>query len=83
MLSQNQLYRKMVMEERMEKEAILLADWMIDHDSRILELEKEHLIPKSTVHRRLTITLKNVDYDKWLQCKNILARHRKVHRKHK
>lgn len=76
-------YRSTLIKGRREKEALLLADWMIGHDSRILELEKECLIPKSTVHRRLTTTLKDVDYDKWLQCKNIMARHRKVHKKHK
>ena len=82
-MSLEQYYKKMTKKDKMEREADALADWMIDHDSRVLELEDEFMIPKSTVHRRLTITLKNVDYDKWLQCKNILVRHKKEHKRHK
>lgn len=77
-----QYCKKMTKKDKMEREAVQLADWMIDHDSRILELEDEFMIPKSTVHRRLTITLKGVDPDKWLQCKNILKKHKKVHKRH-
>lgn len=72
--------KKMTKKGKMESEAVLLADWMIEHDSRVLELEDEFMIPKSTVHRRLTITLKDADPDKWLQCKNILTIHKRVHK---
>lgn len=78
-----QAYSRILRKEKREREAVMLADWLIDHDSTVLELEKECMIPKSTAHRRLTITLKDVDYDKWLQCKNILKRHRRVYKKHK
>lgn len=58
-----------------EKEALLLADYMIDHNSTIMELEKECMIPHTTAHRRITITLKDVDYDKWYECQRIIKKH--------
>ena len=68
--------------EKMEQEAVLLADWMIDNDSTMVEVSKECMIPKTTAFRRVTVTLKDVDYDKWLQCKNILKKHKRVHKRH-
>lgn len=68
--------------EKMEREAVLLADWMIDNDSTMVEVSKECMIPKTTAFRRVTVTLKDVDYDRWLQCKNILKKHKRVHKRH-
>ena len=68
--------------EKMEREAVLLSDWMIDNDSTMVEVSKECMIPKTTAFRRVTVTLKDVDYDKWLQCKNILKKHKRVHKRH-
>ena len=65
-------YRRMIRHQRMNQEAVVLADWMIDNKCTIMQLEKEFLIPHSTVHRRLTITLKDVDYDKYKQCRSIM-----------
>lgn len=76
-----QYYKKMTRKDKMEREAVLLADWMIDHDSTMVEVSKECMIPKTTAFRRVTVTLKDVDPDKWLQCKNILTRHKRVHRR--
>ena len=75
-------YKRMIRHERMNQEAVVLADWMIDNKCTIRQLEKEFRIPHSTVHLRLTITLKDVDYDRWLQCKNILKKHKRVHKRH-
>ena len=78
-----QYYKKMTQKDKMEREAILLADWMIDNDSTMEEVSKECMIPKTTAFRRLTVTLKDVDYDKWLQCRNILTKHKRVHKRHR
>lgn len=67
--------RKYADKDEREKQALLLADYMIEHNSMIMELEKECMIPHTTAHRRLTITLKDVDYDKWCECQRIMKEH--------
>ena len=60
---------------RMEREALLLSDYMIEKQCTIMELEKEFCIPKATIHRRLTKTLALVDLDMWDKCQHILKAH--------
>ena len=59
-----------------EEEAVALADWMIDTECTVAQLEKEFMIPHSTVHRRLVVNLKEVDEDKYQQCRRILESHK-------
>lgn len=61
--------------DKMEQEALLLADYMMNTQCTIMELEKEFCIPRTTVHRRLTKTLVFVDLDMWDECQNILKAH--------
>lgn len=61
--------------EKMEKEALLLAEQMIETQCTIMELEKEFCIPRTTIHRRLTKTLAFVDLDMWDECQHILKAH--------
>lgn len=63
---------------KIQNEALALAEWMIDNDSTLWQLSREFLIPKTTVHRRLTTTLKEVDHEKYEQCRNIMRRHKTV-----
>ena len=55
-----------------QREMIALADWLIDNRCTVRQLSKEFDIPRSTVHKRLTHDLREVDYDKWKQCRTIL-----------
>lgn len=63
-----------------ERQALELAYYMIENDSRILDMEKEFEIPHTTIHRRLTITLKGLDEELWKKCDNLLYIHRIKHR---
>jgi hypothetical protein len=65
-------------EQRRETEAVQLAEWMIDNDSTIKQLQEEFLMSRSTIFRRLTVTLKYMDYDKYQQCQHILDKHAKL-----
>ena len=53
-------------------QSIALADWLIDNRCTVRQLSKEFDMPRSTVHKRLTRDLREVDYDKWKQCRTIL-----------
>ena len=55
-----------------ERETIALADWLIDNRCTVRQLSKEFDMPRSTVHKRLQCDLRDVDCDKWKQCKAIL-----------
>ena len=70
------LYKRMNTKEKRQTEAISIADWLIDHGSSIRKLAEEFCMPKSTVHRRLTVDLRDVDYDRWKQCQSILKFHK-------
>lgn len=61
--------------DRMEREALLLGERMIETQCTIVELEKEFCIPRTTIHRRLTKTLVFVDLDMWDECQHILKAH--------
>ena len=54
------------------RQSITLADWLIDNRCTVRQLSKEFDMPRSTVHKRLQCDLRDVDYDKWKQCKAIL-----------
>lgn len=60
---------------KMENEAWLLAEHMMNTQCTIMELEKAFNIPKTTIHRRLTSTLSLVDLDVWDECQHILKEH--------
>lgn len=68
------MYR-MTSKDRMEREAVMLADYMIATSCVIEELVSMYGIPRTTVHRRLTKTLAEVDLDKWDSCQAILKEH--------
>ena len=70
------LYKRMNTKEKRQTEAISIADWLIDHGSSIRKLAEEFCMTKSTVHRRLTVDLRDVDYDRWKQCQSILKFHK-------
>lgn len=61
--------------DKMEREAFLLADHMMNTQCTIMELGKEFSIPNTTIHRRLTKTLALVDLDMWDECQHILKAH--------
>lgn len=65
-------YRKIRKKQLIESETISMADWMIDNKCTIREVSKNFMIPKSTVHIRISISLKELDYDKWLECQKIM-----------
>lgn len=70
------LYRRMNTKENIQSEAVSIADWLIDHGSSIRKMAEEFCMSKSTVHRRLTVDLRDVDYDRWKQCQSILKFHK-------
>lgn len=67
--------RKGSKRDKMEQEALLLAERMIETQCTIMELEKMFCIPNTTIHRRLTKTLVFVDLDMWDECQHILKAH--------
>ena len=70
------LYKRMNTKEKRQTEAISIADWLIDHGSSIRKLAEEFCMLKSTVNRRITVDLRDVDYDRWKQCQSILKFHK-------
>lgn len=54
-----------------------MAQWMIDHKCTIRDLEKEFLVHRSTIHYRLNHHLKNLSYDRYLECRRILTAHKR------
>lgn len=71
------LSRHVWSKEQREKESLRLGDYMISTNETILSMEKSLGIPKTTIHRRLTITLKEVNYELWKECKRIMGQHKK------
>lgn len=63
------------MNKQMEEEALMLADYMIKTRCTIIELDRQFGIPRTTVHRRLSKTLINVDNSKWKECQEIFKEH--------
>lgn len=59
-----------------EREALSLASQLISDDCTIRRLSKRSGIPRMTVYNRLAVDLKGYDVDLWLQCRNILLRHK-------
>lgn len=70
-------YRELKNQDQIHKEAVELADWMIDHRCTVRQLSKEFMIPRSTVFRRISLNLKEADYEKYIQCRNILQANKK------
>ena len=67
--------RKGSKREKMEQEALFLAERMIETQCTLVQLEKEFCIPRTTIHRRLTKTLVFVDLAMWNECQQILEAH--------
>lgn len=59
----------------------LCANYMIDYDMTVRDLEQELMLGRGTVHRMLTFELKYEDDDLYVQCKKILQRHKKERRR--
>lgn len=70
------LYENMNRHQVIQLEAISIADWMIEHESTVRQLSREFCMTRSTVHKRLTVDLRDVDYDRYKQCQRILKFHK-------
>lgn len=65
--------REREIEERCRSE----AEWLLDHPKdSIRKIAREFCVSKSQLHRDLH-KLKYIDDDLYVQCRNILRRHRK------
>lgn len=66
-------FRRCEIEERCRQE----AEWLLDHPKdSVRKIAREFCISKSQVHRDLH-ELKHIDDDLYMQCRNILRRHRR------
>ena len=66
-------FRRCEIEERCKQE----AEWLLDHPKDgVRKIAGEFCISKSQVHRDLH-ELKHIDDDLYIQCKNILRRHKR------
>lgn len=66
-------FRRCEIEERCKQE----AEWLLDHPKdSVRKIAREFCISKSRVHRDLR-ELKHIDDDLYVQCRNILRRHRR------
>lgn len=66
-------FRQQEIEDRCKQE----AEWLLDHPKdSVRKLAREFGISKSQIHRDLH-NLRNIDDDLYVQCRNILRRHRK------
>lgn len=66
-------FRRCEIEERCKQE----AEWLLDHPKdSVRKIAREFCISKSQVHRDLH-ELEYIDDDLYVQCRNILRRHRR------
>lgn len=66
-------FRRCEIEECCKQE----AEWLLDHPKdSVRKIAREFCISKSQVHRDLH-ELKHIDDDLYVQCRNILRRHRR------
>lgn len=66
-------FRRCEIEERCKQEAA----WLLDHrKDGVRKIAKEFCISKSQVHRDLH-ELRHIDDDLYVQCRNILRRHKR------
>lgn len=66
-------FRRCEIEERCKQE----AEWLLAHPKdSVRKIAREFCISKSQVHRDLH-ELKHIDDDLYVQCRNILRRHRR------
>lgn len=66
-------FRRQVIEDRCKQE----AQWLIDNPKdSIRKVAREFCISKSQLHRDLH-ELRNIDDDFYVQCRNILRRHKR------
>jgi len=73
----DQWEREYFRESKIEDRCKTLADWLIDHPKdSIRKMAREFGLSKSQVHRDIH-NLKHIDDDMYVQCRNILRRHRR------
>ena len=60
------------MKEYIEKRAIDIANYIIEHNTTVRQTAKQFGISKSTVHKDLTQRLKQYNYALYLQVREIL-----------
>lgn len=66
-------FRRLKIEERCRQE----AQWLLDNrNGSIRKIAREFCISKSQLHRDLH-ELKNIDDDLYVQCRNLLRKHRR------
>lgn len=66
-------FRRCEIEERCKQE----AEWLLDHPKdSVRKMAREFGISKSQIHRDLH-ELRNIDDDLYIQCRNILRRHKR------
>lgn len=58
--------------EKMERESLELANYMMETGCTVMELQSKFSIPKSTVHYRLSKSLASISLDHWDACQHIL-----------
>jgi len=61
-----------------EQTIVEVAQAMIDYNWSCMQIQKKMFIPHSTAHRWLKYELKYIDDDLFVQCKNILKKHKKT-----
>ena len=68
-------YRKLLKQQAIEDRCIAEAEWLIDNpNTSIRQLAREFNISKSQVQRDLN-SLKHINDDLYVQCRNILKKH--------
>ena len=59
-----------------ENEVRTIAGAMIDYDWRILDIASNFMMSPTRVYKSLTKDLRHVDDDMFIQCRNIMQRHK-------
>jgi len=65
------------METNLEKRACELAVYMIETDATVRSAAKQFGISKSTVHKTLTVRLRQCNYPLYLQVRQVLDKNKK------
>ena len=65
-------YFKLCKQEQIEKEAVEMGNWFVDHKITIRQLAKEFCVSRMTAYNRITRDLKNVNSELYERCKYLL-----------
>lgn len=60
-----------------EEVIVQMADAMIEYDYRLWDIVSNFGYSLSTIYRCLTEDLKYIDDDKFVQCRNVMQRHKR------